>query len=172
MEGKGNAIMGTGKGSGKNRAVDAATSASNNPMLEDSSIGGAKNILVNITGGNDLALTEIEEVMEIVTSSADPDALIKYGTVLDATMEDDLFVTLIATGFKHLDASPENRGEGAPAAKPAGDLFTADEFVAISRTKLKPEAHLPFHEEAIVDDNLQKPAYIRNSTISLKDDRQ
>jgi cell division protein FtsZ len=178
MEGKGNAIMGTGKGSGKNRAVDAATSAINNPMLEDSSIDGAKNILVNITGGNDLALTEIEEVMDIVTSSADPDALIKYGTVLDATMEDELFVTLIATGFKSLNVPPEIPPESVSAPKQTGDLFSLDEFTikTVNKAKLQAQtsSHLPFHEEVIVDDILVKPAYQRNyernSTISLKDD--
>ena len=99
MEGKGDAILGVGYGSGENRAVDAATAAINNPLLEDSHIEGAKNILVNIKCGEDFSLAETEEINNIIRSTADPDVLFIYGQFIDPTMNDDVAVTVIATGF-------------------------------------------------------------------------
>jgi len=99
MEGQGDAIMGIGTGEGDNRAVDAATDAINNPLLEDSHIEGANHILINVTGNEDLTLLEVEEIIKIVTANADPDALIIYGTATDNTMGDKISVTVIATGF-------------------------------------------------------------------------
>ncbi len=99
MEGQGDAIMGIGTGEGDNRAVDAATNAINNPLLEDSHIEGANHILINVTGSDDLTLVEIEEIVKIVTANADPDALIIYGTATDTSLGDRVSVTVIATGF-------------------------------------------------------------------------
>lgn len=101
MEGQGEALMGIGFGQGDNRAVDAATSAINNPLLEDASIEGAKGLLVNVTGGEDFSLSEYNEVMEIISSNIDPDATIIAGTAIDETLEDKIKVTVIATGFSH-----------------------------------------------------------------------
>ena len=97
MEGKGDAILGVGHGD--NKAVDAATNAINNPLLEDSHIEGAKNILINITGGEDLSLIEVEEAINIINSTADPDVLIIHGTTVDPNMVDTVTITVIATGF-------------------------------------------------------------------------
>ncbi len=99
MKGQGDALMGIGIGHGDNRAVDAATNAINNPLLEDARIEGAKGILVNVTGGSDFSLTEYEEIVNIITANADSDALIIPGTNLDDTVEDEVQVTVIATGF-------------------------------------------------------------------------
>ncbi|WP_319417288.1 cell division protein FtsZ [Marispirochaeta aestuarii] len=100
MKGRGDALMGIGVGHGDNRAVDAATNAINNPLLEDARIEGAKGILVNISGGEDLSLSEYEEVVQIITANADDDALIIPGSVFDPAMEDEIRVTVVATGFK------------------------------------------------------------------------
>jgi cell division protein FtsZ len=91
--------MGIGIGNGDNRAVDAATNAINNPLLEDARIEGASGILVNVSGGEDLSLSEYEEVVKIITANADDDALIIPGSSLDPSMEDEIKVTVIATGF-------------------------------------------------------------------------
>ena len=99
MEGKGDAILGVGIGSGENRAVDAATAAINNPLLEDSHIEGAKNILVNIQCGDDFSLAETEEIVNIIRSTADPEVLLIYGQIIDQSMGDTVTVTVIATGF-------------------------------------------------------------------------
>ncbi len=99
MKGQGDALMGIGTGHGDNRAVDAATNAINNPLLEDARIEGAKGILVNVTGGGDFSLTEYEEIVNIITANADSDALIIPGTALDESIDEEVQVTVVATGF-------------------------------------------------------------------------
>jgi len=99
MKGRGDAIMGIGVGIGENRAVDAATNAINNPLLEDAQIEGAKGILVNVTGGNDFSLSEYSEIINIITANADSDALIIPGNCIDTSLNDEIRVTVIATGF-------------------------------------------------------------------------
>ncbi len=100
MKGRGDALMGIGVGHGDNRAVDAATNAINNPLLEDAHIEGAKGILVNVTGGEDLSLSEYEEVVKIITANADDDALIIPGQSIKSELEDEVKVTVVATGFR------------------------------------------------------------------------
>lgn len=100
MLGQGEALMGIGSGRGDNRAIDAATSAINNPLLEDACIDGARGLLVNVAGGNSLALSEYKEVMDIIAENIDPEATVIPGTTIDETMEDEIKVTVIATGFR------------------------------------------------------------------------
>ena len=99
MKGMGQAVMGTGIGEGDNRAVEAAQRAVSNPLLEDSSIEGARGIIVNITGGPDLALSEAAEATSLITKVADPEANVIYGIVTDESMGQAVKVTVIATGF-------------------------------------------------------------------------
>jgi cell division protein FtsZ len=99
MKGMGQAVMGTGVGQGENRAVEAAQRAISNPLLEDSSIEGAKGVIVNITGGPDLSLAEASEATALITKVADPDANVIYGIVTDESMGNVVKVTVIATGF-------------------------------------------------------------------------
>ncbi|MBQ7611736.1 MAG: cell division protein FtsZ [Spirochaetaceae bacterium] len=99
MRGQGNAHMCVGVASGENRAVIAATNAVDNPLLEDSGMEGAKNILVNISGSSSLTLTEVSEIMEVINQKADPNVLIKVGAWQDDSMGDSISVTLVATGF-------------------------------------------------------------------------
>ena len=97
MEGKGDAILGVGVGSGENRAVDAATAAITNPLLQDSHIDGAKNILVNIQCGEDFSLIETEEIVNIIRDTADPNVLLIYGQIIEPSIEGYVSVTVIAT---------------------------------------------------------------------------
>jgi cell division protein FtsZ len=99
MKGMGQAVMGTGIGEGENRAVEAAQRAVSNPLLEDSTIEGARGIIVNITGGSDLSLAEASDATALITKVADPDANVIYGIVTDESMGDAVKVTVIATGF-------------------------------------------------------------------------
>ncbi len=99
MRGMGHAVMGTGIGEGENRAVEAAQRAISNPLLEDTSIDGARGIVVNITGGADLSLTEAAEATQLITKAADPEANVIYGIVTDEAMGEAVKVTVIATGF-------------------------------------------------------------------------
>ncbi len=110
MRAQGNAHMGVGVGQGQNRAVDAATNAINNPLLEDSQVEGAKKLLVNICGNEDLSMSEVEEIMSIITSSADADVFTCFGTTVDPSMGDTISVTLIATGFPSSDTFEDAKG--------------------------------------------------------------
>jgi cell division protein FtsZ len=110
MKGMGQAVMGTGVGQGESRAVEAAQRAISNPLLEDTSIEGARGIIVNITGGPDLSLAEAAEATALVTKVADPEANVIYGIVTDESMGSAVKVTVIATGF--------NRGPRKAAPTP------------------------------------------------------
>lgn len=100
MSDQGEALMGIGIGTGDNRASDAATMAINSPLLERS-IDGAKGIIINITGNEDLGLFEMNEAAQIITEAADPDANIIWGTSVDSEMDKDTVkITVIATGFE------------------------------------------------------------------------
>jgi cell division protein FtsZ len=99
MKGMGQAVMGTGIGQGENRAAEAAQRAVSNPLLEDSSIEGARGVIVNITGGPDLSLDEAAEATALVTKVADPEANVIFGVVTDEAMGSAVKVTVIATGF-------------------------------------------------------------------------
>ncbi len=99
MENKGLALMGIGFGQGDHRAVEAATSAISSPLLEDVSINGATGIIINITGGSNLTLHEVNEATSIIQDSAHEDAQIIFGTVIDEAMNDRVKVTVIATGL-------------------------------------------------------------------------
>lgn len=111
MKGQGDAIMGVGTGSGMSRAVDAATNAINNPILDDANIEGARGLLVNVTGGNNFSLAEFQEIMDIITKTADSSAHIIPGMSVDEELGDYLKVTVIATGFDHQVHQPESGNE-------------------------------------------------------------
>ena len=104
MSDMGRALMGTATASGENRAVHAAQAAISSPLLEDASIEGARGVLMNITGGTDLTLYEVNEAAEIIQQAADPDAEILFGCVHDEKMAGSVKVTVIATGFDRADA--------------------------------------------------------------------
>jgi cell division protein FtsZ len=101
MKGMGHAIMGIGVAAGEHRAVEAAQQAIASPLLEETSIDGARGLLINITGGADVTLNEVNDAAEIITEGTDPDAQVLFGAVIDESMEDRIQVTVIATGFNH-----------------------------------------------------------------------
>jgi cell division protein FtsZ len=92
--------MGTGTAIGENRAVEAAQRAISSPLLEDNTIQGAHGILLNITGGADLSLYEVNEASSLIQAEAHEDANIIFGTVIDEKMGDEIRITVIATGFE------------------------------------------------------------------------
>lgn len=100
MAERGSALMGIGTGTGDNRASDAAKKAIQSPLLE-TSIDGARGVIMNITGGSDLSLFEVNEAVEMVTSASDPDVNMIFGAIIDENMKDEIKVTVIATGFEH-----------------------------------------------------------------------
>ena len=130
MLNQGMAHMGVGRASGENRAEDAAKEAIQSPLLE-TSIEGAKGVIINITGGDDLGLHEVNTAAELVQRSVDPEANIIFGTVTDTSMKDEIQITVIATGFeKDVTINPpsvnnvvsknwEKKISSIPSTKPA-----------------------------------------------------
>src|SRR6202171_2637970 len=100
MQGMGMALMGTGYARGENRAIEATQEAISSPLLEEASIKGARGVLINITGGHDLTLFEVNEAASIVREEADEDANINFGHVIHETMAAAVEITVIATGFR------------------------------------------------------------------------
>lgn len=119
MESRGLAHMGIGHGKGENRLVDAARQAICSPMLE-TSIDGARAVLINITGGEDISIVDINEAAQLITAAADPEANIIFGAGVDPSLEDEVKVTVIATGFEQpaqpdaKDASKQQANAGQP----------------------------------------------------------
>ena len=99
MSNAGSALMGIGRGSGENRAIEAAKQAINSPLLE-LSINGAKGVLFNVTGGTDLGMHEIDEAAKVITNAVDPEANIIFGSVIDPNLSGEIRITVIATGFE------------------------------------------------------------------------
>jgi len=102
MAEQGMALMGAGAASGRDRAQSAAKQAISSPLLEDTSIDGAQGILVNLTGGSNLTLMELNDAISLIQQAAHPDANIIFGAVIDETLGDELRVTVVATGFDHV----------------------------------------------------------------------
>jgi len=121
MTGMGRALMGSGVGKGEKRALDAAQMAITSPLLEDVSINGATGILVNITGGPDLTLAEVNEACSLVHEAADPDANIIFGSVIDANLSDEVRITVIATGFQSRVAVEASTSSGRSSIKKLAD---------------------------------------------------
>jgi len=99
MGGMGKALMGGETASGENRAIKAAQKAITSPLLDEATVDGARGILINITGGDDITLHDVNEAAMLIQKSAHPDANIIFGAVVDETMKDEMRVTVIATGF-------------------------------------------------------------------------
>ena len=151
MSGQGAALMGIGFGNGDTRAADAARSAVASPLLE-TTIAGAKGILLNVTGGPDLTLYEVNEAAQLVSESADPDAQIIFGTVIDENMKGEVKITVIATGFT---GSMDILGQLAyePAARPVASATDRLPAFALGGTKA------PANFDA---DDLDIPAFLRD----------
>ncbi len=135
MKGKGDALIGLGFGEGANRAVDAAKLAISNPLLENASIDGAKSVLVNLAGGDNLTLQEYQDVVEVITESCAEDALIIAGQSYNQALGDRIKVTVIATGFEQREVST--------TFDPETDVFKR----RLEETEKKKEAPQPVSEE-------------------------
>ena len=166
MADAGSALMGIGRGTGDNRAVEAARAAIDSPLLE-LSIDGAKGILFNITGGADLSMYEIDEAAKIITEAADPDANIIFGSIVDEAMSGEVKITVIATGFdeelgikkplkpQSQQTSPSYQSYSAPQPSPFSPL--------IDRAVEEPVENIPqpAPEPETSEDELEVPAFIR-----------
>ena len=117
MSNKGSALMGIGVSSGENRASEAAKKAVSSPLLEVS-VDGAKGVLMNITGGSNLSLYEVQEAADIVASASDEEVNMIFGSVINDNLKDEIIVTVIATGFNEEQLQPRTpRGSGLNSSR-------------------------------------------------------
>jgi cell division protein FtsZ len=139
MNEAGSALMGIGTASGENRANEAARSAVSSPLLE-SSIEGATGILLNVTGGSDIGLFEVNEAAQVVTSAADQNANVIFGAVIDESLKDEVRVTVIATGFgpakvrrrrRAEEPADESRREQEGQREPAERFEVGDDILEV-----------------------------------------
>jgi len=185
MDGAGSALMGIGKASGENRAIEAAKMAIASPLL-DLSIDGAKGVLFTVSGGPSLSMHEVSEAAETITASAEADARIIFGAVMDETLKDDIKVTVIATGFdkrlKPLSSPPPQskavyepskfikekemeeikRAESKPAVEPVKEKRFPFSKKAASSEPVQPVESAPAVDE---QEDLEIPAFIRKKMM-------
>jgi cell division protein FtsZ len=162
MANMGMAIMGTGIADGEHRAVEAAQSAVSSPLLEDTSIQGAHGILMNITGGEDLTLVEVNEAASVIQEHADPDANIIFGTVTDPGMKEKVKVTVIATGF------PQS---GAPTRRRAASAVLPPRTAESLAASPEPEELAPSHSPVSGDQPTLTPVAPRAAFLRRRGDR-
>ena len=162
MSEPGNALMAIGRGTGDQRAMDAANQAVASPLL-DISMEGARGVLFNITGGPDLTLAEINDAAEIINKAADPDANIIFGTVTDAAMGNEVKITLIATGFDQSDTGyGRGRGDMGGGRGPRGPRQAPDDPQPIRPSRLGSsygDDPSPFDDD---ETEIDVPPFLRN----------
>jgi cell division protein FtsZ len=149
MAGMGMALMGAGRARGENRAIEATQQAISSPLLEEATIQGAKGVLINITGGPDLTLYEVNTASTIIREAADEDANIIFGAVIDENMRDEMKITVIATGF----------GQEAVAVASAAAVTTMP--APAPRYVQRPTDDLPRPMMGTRADDLDVPTFIR-----------
>jgi cell division protein FtsZ len=147
MEDAGTALIGIGDAAGESRATEAAKSAISSPLLEES-VEGAAGILLNITGGRDLGLFEVNEAAEIIASAADANANIIFGAVIDEGLADEVRVTVIATGFHHRGTRPSTARDAVRSRRRDRDVTLDDR----QRSSLE-----------ISEDEIDIPPFLRDS---------
>ncbi|MBI2443458.1 MAG: cell division protein FtsZ [Candidatus Levybacteria bacterium] len=167
MSNAGSALMGIGTGIGENRAQAAARSAISSPLLEIT-MEGARGVLFNIVGGQDLTMTEVDEAAKIIAAAADPDANIIFGATIDDSMHDQLRITVVATGFDSTKqqltqfVSRPQTPETSPATNPSTPAFNPNPFTNFSNQQTPPPAQTkqdPKDKEA--EDEWDIPAFLR-----------
>lgn len=172
MTNQGTALMGIGVAKGPNRAVEAAKKAISSPLLE-TSINGAQGVLMNITGGSNLSLFEVQEAADLVASASDHELNMIFGSIINDGLKDEIMITVIATGF----AEKENR-RAQPAVEPVKELRTRQQPQSLQRREQSvqeesvPAYERQWHQEEKIqdkgtqwqesEDSLDIPAFLRN----------
>ncbi|RAV19813.1 cell division protein FtsZ [Paenibacillus contaminans] len=150
MSERGSALMGIGTAAGENRAAEAAKKAIQSPLLE-TSIDGARGVIMNITGGINLSLYEVNEAAEIVMAASDPEVNVIFGAIIDEAMKDEIKVTVIATGFEH---KPAPMIPAQPMRRPQETAPSEPSRVPNNRPAYTPQQQDPSH--------LDIPTFLRN----------
>lgn len=157
MKNSGSAIMGIGFGTGENRAMEAAKAAIESPLLERS-ISGAKGLLLNITGGTDLSMFEINEAAELVTSSIDPEANVIFGAVVNDSYTGEIKCTVIATGF---DTVEDDKSSSLRSALPSAPGNVKPPIRRLGSEAPILTSSAPEAEKKIKGVDLEVPAFLR-----------
>jgi len=166
MSEMGMAFMGMGIASGENKAIEAAQKAISSPLLEDISINGARGLLINITGGNNLTLHEVNDASTLIQEETDEDANIIFGAVIDPKMKDEICITVIATGF---GTSEEKRLTELKKTIPAFPRSINDyDLPAYLRSEVSSDApevtKIGTIVSEFVNDEYDIPTFLRNNT--------
>jgi len=175
MEGQGDALMGIGFGVGEDRAQKAAKQAIDNPLLEDTSIDGAKRLLVNISGSSDMKMWEVDEVMEIVRAKADPDVHIIHGVLIEDGLGESLNVTVIATGFGEKTGAVSGKENFSSGKSEMADVISVERFNEMRGGfgKTGPRSGDGYAGNArprgSVEENLDIPTFIRKGNLDAKE---
>lgn len=163
MSNKGSALMGIGIATGENRAAEAAKKAISSPLLE-SSIDGAKGVLMNITGGSNLSLFEVQEAADIVASASDEEVNMIFGSVINENLKDEIIVTVIATGFTE-EALQQQRNTVRPTLNSSRQTAPQQHApVREHRQEVHVQQEQPRQNQQSYaqDDMLEVPAFLRN----------
>ena len=175
MSNQGTALMGIGVAKGDGRAVEAAKKAISSPLLE-TSINGAQGILMNITGGTDLSLYEVQEAADLVASAADHELNMIFGSIINENFKNEIMITVIATGFsdeqpsnKNVSSASSREGKSRPqfgTLQPKQEPFVREESVLDNSRQLKeqeePKNDYSHHQVHESDDTLDIPTFLRN----------
>ncbi|MBO1514047.1 cell division protein FtsZ [Metabacillus bambusae] len=158
MSQKGTALMGIGIASGDNRAADAAQKAINSPLLE-TSINGAKGVIMNITGGRNLSLFEVQEAADMVSSASHEDLNMIFGSVINDNLKDEIIVTVIATGFTAKDSTIVQTSQ-KPLTEAISNRSPKEQH--IQPEKIEPRGSIPSYERYFEsEESLDIPAFFR-----------
>ncbi len=164
MDNVGRAVMGSGTGKGEGGAFEAAKKAISNPLLEDSSIEGARGILMNITGGLELSLSEVQDATALIHDSAHEDVNVIFGAVIDPDIKDEVRVTVIATGFDEKKEKVElpQIKKWTPVKEPVS--FKGSERVLAKSLSTHLDANTPKEDIFNYEDAIDLPAFLRRSS--------
>ncbi|EJR38732.1 MULTISPECIES: cell division protein FtsZ [Bacillus cereus group] len=163
MSNRGSALMGIGSGNGENRAAEAAKKAISSPLLE-TSIDGAQGVIMNITGGANLSLYEVQEAADIVASASDPEVNMIFGSVINEGLKDDIVVTVIATGFDDSASTQPPK----PIIRPTANHTQQQQQPVTQPSKQREVKREMKREEPVVhdrhtdSDDIDIPAFLRN----------
>lgn len=161
MSNKGSALMGIGISSGENRAAEAAKKAISSPLLE-TSIDGAQGVLMNITGGTNLSLFEVQEAADIVATASDQDVNMIFGSVINENLKDEIVVTVIATGFNEAEAPRQNQASRPSFGQQRPAPSAPQGIKREPKREEQQQAEQPMRGSNQADEALDIPAFLRN----------
>ncbi|MBW8348623.1 cell division protein FtsZ [Bacillus sp. IITD106] len=161
MTNKGSALMGIGVATGENRAAEAAKKAISSPLLE-TSIDGAQGVLMNISGGTNISLYEVQEAADIVASASDQDVNMIFGSVINENLKDEIIVTVIATGFNEATPQPAQQRPAFGQVKQNTHTHAHTQTQNSTRDSRREEVQETTRSNQSVEDTLDIPTFLRN----------